>query len=401
MSGRTPVSSMLLAVLLVSFQGGAASAALLEVPEDHETIAAALAAASHGDTVSIAPGNYYEHDLLLPPGVSLVGRSGSPGSVVIDAQELGRVLLGGELDEQNLLAHFTARAGNAQGWPGAGLYLSGPCTLRNLIVEDCSTTTRGAGAHCTHPYLIEDCVFRNNRCTGAESDAGGLYIIPIPWTGSIVRRTDFIGNEARWGAAIWAYASYPIIFDSIRVFQNSGWSAIHLYNGEVAAGAFMIENSILAGNTGIGIYAVAGGTVRSCTIVDCRGGLVVQGSWATSSYVHMDGCLITHNAGEPEDGGVCSVFGEYAGYVLVSCSDVYKNLPANYSGMLDQTGFNGNTSADPRFCAGAGPEEFALREDSPCAPANNACGVLMGAFPVGCESTSTAQSSWSAIKAMY
>jgi len=59
----------------------------------------------------------------------------------------------------------------------------------------------------------------------------------------------------------------------------------------------------------------------------------------------------------------------------------------------------GNVVADPLFCD---PDmgDFTLRNDSPCAPNNNDCGVLMGAWPVGC-STSTSNLTWSEMKALY
>jgi hypothetical protein len=403
MSKKSSAGLALMVTLLASLHAGPAAAAFLSVPEDHTTIAAALAAAVHGDTVSLAMGTYYEHDLVLPSGVSLVGRSGSPQTVIIDAQNLGRVVVGEDLDEQNVLAYFTARAGNSQWWPGAGLYLSGPCTLRNLIVEDCTVSGSGIGAHCTYPALIEDCVFRNNRSTGTESKGGGLLIVPIPVSGSIVRRTDLVGNEAAHGAAIWVSASDPIVFDSIRVVQNLGLSAIELYNGEAWGGTrtFLIENSLIAGNSGTGISAIASGTVRNCTIADCRSGIVSAGSNASDCYVLIENCVVTGSCDPSGFGGITSWYDGQQGYPDVYCSDVYKNLPTNYSGMFDQTGINGNISVDPRFCADAGPEDYPLRKDSPCAPANNTCGVLMGAFPVGCDATATEETSWSRVKSLY
>ena len=84
----------------------------------------------------------------------------------------------------------------------------------------------------------------------------------------------------------------------------------------------------------------------------------------------------------------------------LSCNDVYGNAYANYVNLADQTGLNGNLSEDPRFC-GRGGSPYALAADSPCAPDNNGCGVLMGAFPVACEGTATESRNWSSIKALY
>jgi len=65
---------------------------------------------------------------------------------------------------------------------------------------------------------------------------------------------------------------------------------------------------------------------------------------------------------------------------------VFGNMDGDYIGIPDQTGQNGNISEDPRFCdAEAG--DFTLAANSPCLPANNDCGVQMGAHPEGCEAT--------------
>ncbi len=123
--------------------------------------------------------------------------------------------------------------------------------------------------------------------------------------------------------------------------------------------------------------------------------------WFGPSTVHIDNCIVASNEAASVGGGIACFSSEYSGYAFVTCTDAFANQPANYSGMLDQTGLNGNISVDPRFCAGAGPEDYPLRKDSPCAPANNTCGVLMGAFPVGCGSTGTQTTSWGHIKSLY
>ena len=127
--------------LLALLLAGPAAAELLEVPDSHETIAAALAAANYGDSISVAPGAYYEHDLVWPPGVSILGRVSGPEWVIIDAQAQGRVLGGENLDSQNELAFLTLRAGHEPGLYGSGLMVIGDPILHDLIIEDCISTT--------------------------------------------------------------------------------------------------------------------------------------------------------------------------------------------------------------------------------------------------------------------
>jgi len=44
---------------------------------------------------------------------------------------------------------------------------------------------------------------------------------------------------------------------------------------------------------------------------------------------------------------------------------------------------------------------LALYNTSPCLPANNECGVLIGALGQGCTMTAARAATWSAVKALY
>jgi hypothetical protein len=199
-----------------------------------------------------------------------------------------------------------------------------------------------------------------------------------------------------------AQASQPITFESIRVFDNKGQSAVLLYSGEVGSWPnFHLENAVIAHNSAVGVACAASGWIVNSSIVDCRGGITAEGGTWSSNTVYVDNCLVAFNDAESDGAGVQSLPSMYPGYIFLTCSNVFGNTPANFAGMLDPTGKDGNFSKDPLLCPGSGPEEYFLMPNSPCAPANNSCSVQIGAFPVGCESTSTAQKSWSAIKALY
>ncbi|MCP5069633.1 MAG: hypothetical protein GY946_23950, partial [bacterium] len=165
-------SAILLLLLACHFQDAGAS--IIQVPEDQPSIAAGLASASYGDSLDIATGTYYEHDLSIPQGVSVIGRGGIPEMIVIDAQFQGRVMEGAELDEQTVLAYFTVKQGDSEGWPGAGLKLVGRCSIHDMIIEDnfFSMGGSGIGAFCSSVARIENCVFRNNRSPHVNSQGG-------------------------------------------------------------------------------------------------------------------------------------------------------------------------------------------------------------------------------------
>jgi len=68
--------------------------------------------------------------------------------------------------------------------------------------------------------------------------------------------------------------------------------------------------------------------------------------------------------------------------MLFTCNDGFGNDSADFSGIADPVGTDGNISQDPEFC-GAGSGNYGISNGSPCASANSGCG-LMGAFVAGC-----------------
>jgi len=66
-----------------------------------------------------------------------------------------------------------------------------------------------------------------------------------------------------------------------------------------------------------------------------------------------------------EGGNYCIRVFDDSGTLNVSYSNVYGAVTSNYFGTADQTGSNGNISADPKF-ADAGADDYSLDSDSPC-----------------------------------
>ncbi len=212
-------SAILLLLVACHFQDAGAS--IIQVPEDQPSIAAGLASASYGDSLDIATGTYYEHDLSIPHGVSVIGRGGNPEMIVIDAQFQGRVMEGAELDEQTVLAYFTVRQGDAQGYFGSGLRLEGRCTLHDLIIEDNYTAQGGSiGAYCRDVVRIQDCIFRNNRSPHVNSQGGGLRVNGRITTPTEIIDCTFIGNEAGNGGGLYVSAG---ICEGLIVKNNTAW----------------------------------------------------------------------------------------------------------------------------------------------------------------------------------
>ena len=85
--------------------------------------------------------------------------------------------------------------------------------------------------------------------------------------------------------------------------------------------------------------------------------------------------------------------------VTVSCNNVWGN-GENWIGSPDLTGVSGNMSESPFYCS-ANAGNFTLAANSPMLPANNGCGVLIGALAQGCGPVSVTPASWGKIKSLF
>jgi hypothetical protein len=121
-------------------------------------------------------------------------------------------------------------------------------------------------------------------------------------------------------------------------------------------------------------------TMLDCTLygnaADQGGGIFCEGS----QPVDLKSTIIAEGVGGE------AIFCENANPgPTLACCDIYGNAGGDWVGCIeDQCGVNGNLRVDPLFCH---PDHGNLRlsSASPCLPANNTCGVLIGAHAVGCS----------------
>lgn len=149
-----------------------------------------------------------------------------------------------------------------------------------------------------------------------------------------------------------------------------------------AGGQGTISHCLIEGNT-----AVTGGGViihicnmRRCTIVnnkaDYGGGIAIDSTYAIATAI-VENSIIAFNTG---GGAFYCPSDTTTWHLAVSCTDIYGN--AGGDSLCGNTGW-GNISEDPLFCDRQGGV-YTVATDSPCASANNTCGVQMGAFGVDC-----------------
>jgi hypothetical protein len=343
---------------------------VVHVPADQPTIQAGIDAACVGDEVIVSCGTYYEYSIVMKSGVHLRSETGEAECVTIDAQWAGRVFYCDDIDSNSSIMGFTIKHGRASG----------------IILNQ-----QGGGIYCRDSHLeVTNCIFKENMAQGGSAAVGGgaycLYSSPT------FENCEFIGNQAngQGGGVISTNYSSPSFFNcQFRGNQSDDNGGGMCCSGDTP-GAYSptLTGCTFEGNQGLrgsGLYCYSDG---SPTLVNCT----FSGNQATghngsgtitctyNSYPTLTNCIIAYgDNGEAID---CS----YASEPTLICCDIFGNEDGDWVDCIaDQYGLNGNISTDPRFCD---PEngDLSLRSDSPCAPENNDCGELLGAWPVGCSS---------------
>jgi hypothetical protein len=349
---------------------GATRAATLHVPGGHPTIAAAIQAAASGDTVLVASGTYLEHDIVLASGVAVLGESGDPRDVTIDAEGKGRGFVSIDDGASTILAGFTI-TGAFTTSHGGGLY----GVRSDLVVADCRFLENRSGnwgggtafQETSSPTILR-CLFEENE----GNFAGGMY---CEGGSPLLRDCEFVRNRAihtGGGFLSFAPASTPLLERCV-FFANE---ALFANGGAISAnyGSPTLSNCTLHLNSAPGF----GGAIHA-----------LHGSVVT---VKRSILSFSPNA--------ASVWCSASASIDMVCCDVFGNEEGDWTSCIeDEAGRDGNFSADPLFCDGA-TGELTLRSDSPCAAVPGGCG-LVGALGVGCGPTSLTPESWGRIKAAF
>jgi len=297
----------------------------LVVPDDYGSIQAAIDSAVTGDTVAVLPGRYLENINFNGKDITVSSAASDDASIVastiIDGGGSGSVVTfeNGETSSA-VLRGFTITGGSG--------------------TQD-EDVFWGAGIYCrfASPTITGNVIVGNHGPSGADATYGFGGGIGCQYSNAMITRNTITGNDAYAGGGILATGSQIQIRDNMICNNAAGeGGGIFMYGGQ------------LVNNTVVSNSASSGGNI--CVVT------------------YYDDCLITNNiiAGAPNGQGL--YLSEDEGDYVLSCNNCWDNADGNYSGILDQTGINGNISEDPLFVdAAAG--DYHLRGDSPCIAAGD------------------------------
>ena len=371
---------------------------------DYPSIQAAIDSSVTGDSILLADGTYRDIDPLgiIPWGKDLTFRSvsGNPEACIIDAEGgYGFNISHGETRACRVEALTVC---NASGQFGGGIHIRGAaptisgCTIRDNWGSDGG----GIFAYQLSGPRIENCHIYGNACSWYEGLGGGMYLQgdSLEVVGCTIENNDAgsIGEGVGGGIC----ASGEILIQDCVIRNNVAGTA---GGGCAISGYSTVENCKLYGNTagllggGFALFTSpwAGVTITGTTIVDNAApeGAALVNRNAFVGYENgpalLDRCLVT------DQKGITPPFASNFANSLItlSCSDVFGNQGGDWvGGIAGQFGVEGNFSADPLFCDPDGGV-YTLSSASPCLPAHNECGVLVGALGQGCTATAVAETS--------
>jgi parallel beta-helix repeat protein len=352
----------------------AAAATVRRVPQDSPTIQAAIDAAVAGDTVQVSPGTYVERIDFLGKEIT-VQSTGGPATTIIDGDQAGGVVRMVAGDGQTpVLRGFTIRNGN-EPFDGGGIFTSGgPALIEgNRVTGNIGCDGAGIAAAFSSATIRGNLVADNRpNCSGGTGGGG----INLRGDGTV----QVLGNEVRGnvtaadGGGISLFAAGTPTISGNTISGNAAepgrdGGGISLVNSSNA----LISNNFIVGNSG----AEGGGIFWLVPFGDPGPNVVnntIAGNSASTngSAVFADGfdgaTRLTNNVlvgAGPEAVLACGDFNDLNPPVIAFNNVFNAGAGPEYGGTCtDQTGQDGNISADPRFVdAGAG--NFHVQAGSP------------------------------------
>jgi parallel beta-helix repeat protein len=310
------------------------------------TVSAGISASTAGDEIWVAKETYREL-VNVTKGVALYGgfagtetdrsqRDVAANPTVLDGEAKGTVVTstatGAGLDG------FTVRNCGAA---FKGVHVSSGTAL---LANNTITAHKGPAIYLQARATLTDNVLEDN-------DGAGITI-----AGSTATLTGNTVSGCRNGGIV-SSGTLTLIGNTV-----SG----NTYGVAVTGGSATLRNNVITHNESYGVRVTSGAaTLTGNTIC----GNIGNGVSASSGTTHLTNNIVAFNTTY----GVYK--GTYATVGTVSHNDAFGNTTANYSGIADPSGTNGNMSADPLLVDRPGGD-CRLQTGSPCIDAGTDAAVL-------------------------
>ncbi|MBD3220723.1 S8 family serine peptidase [bacterium] len=273
---------------------------------------------------------------------------------------------------------------------GGGLHvLDADVTLTDVTVTNHLDAIRGGGIYAAQITDPASVTMTGGEVSGntAKSSGGGVYAAGA----GLLDLTDvaIAGNGPGTGATFMSgggvYVTGPtVVMSGVSIQDNTAQAGGGMQLDQ--SPAIDLSATLLTGNESLifggTIYLTsnAGATMTNLTIADnaSTGG----GAGINSSGTPLDvaNTIVAFNTGGTTIANGINITGASA---ILACNDVFGNDGADYGGVDDPTGTDGNISVDPLFCDVA-EGDYRVAEDGPCAPdQSGGCG-LIGALEAAC-----------------
>ncbi len=256
----------------------------------------------------------------------------------------------------------------------------------NTTLTSCSITNGVAAIHGGGVSQFDGTAsYSGGRIEGNQAQYGGGISISV----ATVDLTDIeiVGNTAEQCGGLSAYSSNLTVTDCRITDNNSAlFGGLFLYYDSTGSvtGTIIADNTSSSWGSGVTLYHGANFVFQQSTITGNGGtGSHAQILCDLNGSLALNSCIVAFGTDGP---AVLATDPE--SFAQANGSNVYGNAGGDWTEALDGLlGVACNFSLDPLFC-NAGEGDFHLAESSPCAAENNACGLDVGAFAIGCTGVS-------------
>nr|MDQ3821199.1 right-handed parallel beta-helix repeat-containing protein [Acidobacteriota bacterium] len=363
--------------LFLAVSPAAASATTRRVPADYPMIHQAIDAAVDGDTVLVAPGTYVEHISFHGKAISVISEAGPEVTTINSESPISSVVTfaSGE-GPGSMLQGFTVQNGGAAlfNYIGGGIFVdaSSPKIIGNIIRNN-QANYGGGGIGITGNASP---LIQGNTITNNQHNAGGIYPggggIGVEGGASPQVLDNIISDNSSptYGGGISLYMAGQAVIRNNKICRNSGHygggaSVTYSYSSAPRIIQNLIADNLDDFGSGIGggLYAI-------------ESNLVLLNNTIANNASYYSGVVLglrlttyelTNNIIVAKPGTVAVRCGPQSAPVLpiFRNNNVFSPEGIAYAGSYpDQTGMNGNISADPLFVNPAAGD-YHLRPGSP------------------------------------